>query len=152
MDRDELRRMIAEIEPRRGWDFSRMRVDRDPSPWGFLDVARRYLKPTDHVLDTGTGGGEKFLSLADAFGTGIGVDPDPEMLAVARENTPPALVDRVSFLEGRAEALPVDDASCDIVLNRHAVIDVTEATRVLRPGGYFLTQQVGAQNTLHFCS
>jgi SAM-dependent methyltransferase len=152
MDGDELRRMIAEVEPRRGWDFSRMRVDRDPAPWGFLDVARRYLRPTDRVLDVGTGGGEKFLSLADAFGMGIGVDPDPAMIATARENTPPALAERVSFIEGSAEALPVPDASCDVVLNRHAVVGVTEVTRVLRPGGYFLTQQVGVQNTFNIAT
>jgi SAM-dependent methyltransferase len=140
---------MAEIESRRGWDFSRVRDDRDPVPWEYTDVVRRYLKPTDHVLDVGTGGGEKFFTLADAFGSGIGVDPDPEMLAVARANTPPGLVDKVSFIEGRAEALPAADASCDVVLNRHAVVNVAEIVRVLRPGGYFITQQVGAQNTFN---
>src|SRR5258707_6381443 len=140
MDRDELQRMIADVEPRRGWDFSRVRDDRDPVPWDYEYVVRRYLNITDHVLDVGTGGGEKFLTLADAFGTGIGVDPDPEMLAAARENTPPALVDKVSFIQGYAERLPVADASCDIVLNRHAVVDVAETARVLRLGGYFVTQ------------
>lgn len=152
MDREELRLMWAEVSPRRGWDFSRMRLDRDPAPWGFLDIVRRYLKPTDHVLDVGTGGGEKFLTLADAFGTGIGVDPDPEMLAAARENTPAALVERVSFMEGRADALPVPDAAFDLVMNRHAVVGVSEVARVLRPGGYFLTQQVGVQNTFNIAT
>lgn len=152
MDRDELRRMMAEIEWRRGWDFSRMRDDRDPVPWEYMEVARRYVKPTDDVLDIGTGGGEKLLSLADAFGTGIGVDPDPAMIATARENTPPALVEKVSFMEGSAEALPVPDASFDVVLNRHAVVGVAEVARVLRPGGCFLTQQVGVQNTFNIAT
>jgi SAM-dependent methyltransferase len=152
MDRDELRRLMAEIDPRRGWDFSRVRSDRDPAPWEYEEVVRRYLKPTDHVLDVGTGGGEVLVSLADAFGTGIGVDPDPAMLAAAQENTPPALAGRISFMEGGADTLPVPNASCDVVLNRHAVVGVAEVARVVRPGGYFLTQQVGGQNTFNIAT
>jgi SAM-dependent methyltransferase len=68
---------------------------------------------------------------------------------VARENTPPELAGKISFMEGWAAALPVADASCDVVLNRHAVVDVAETVRVLRPGGYFITQQVGSQNTFN---
>ncbi len=149
MEYEELRRIAAEEAPRRGWDFSRMREERDPVPWDYLDVTRRFLELTDRVLDVGTGGGEKFLALAADFATGVGVDPDPDMVRVARENTPALLADRVSFIEGRAEALPVPDSAFDVVLNRHAVVDVPEIVRVLRPGGCFITQQVGAQNTFN---
>jgi SAM-dependent methyltransferase len=152
VDRDELRQLAAEVAPRRGWDFSRMRVSRDPAPWEFLDVVRRYLRSSDHVLDVGTGGGEHFLELAPDFASGIGIDPDPAMIAVARENTPASLAERVSFIEGAAEALPVPDATFDLVLNRHAVVGVDEIVRVLRPGGYFLTQQVGVQNTFNIAT
>lgn len=152
MTRDELRQIAASVAPRRGWDFSRMRDDRDPMPWDYCEVVQRYLRPTDHVLDVGTGGGEKFLELAVNFGSGIGVDPDPAMIETARENTPPALVEKVTFIAGAAASLPVPNASCNVVLNRHAVVDVAEIARVLRPGGYFITQQVGAQNTFNICS
>jgi SAM-dependent methyltransferase len=152
MERDELRQIASELTPRRGWDFSRVRDDRDPVPWEYDEVVRRYLRPTDRVLDIGTGGGERFIALAPSFGTGIGVDPAPEMVRTARENTPAALAEKVSFVEGRAEALPVPDTSFDVVLNRHAVVDVAEALRVLRPSGYFITQQVGAQSTFNIAT
>jgi SAM-dependent methyltransferase len=149
MTLDELRRIAAEVAPRRGWDFSRLRDDRDPVPWEYDEVVRRFVRPDDRVLDVGTGGGERFLALAPSFASGIGVDPDPDMIATARENTPAALAEKVAFTEGRAEALPVLDTSCDVVLNRHAAVDVAEVVRVLRPGGCFITQQVGAQNTFN---
>lgn len=149
MTLDELRRIAAEVAPRRGWDFSQMRDDRDPVPWEYDEVVRRFLHPDDRALDVGTGGGERFLTLAPSFGSGIGVDADPAMIEAARENTPVSLAEKVTFIEGRAEALPMADTSCDVVLNRHAVVAVAEIVRVLRPGGCFVTQQVGAQNTFN---
>jgi SAM-dependent methyltransferase len=149
MTLDELRQIAASVAPRRGWDFSRVRDDRDPVPWKYDEVVRRFLQTDDRVLDVGTGGGETFLALAPSFGSGIGVDPDPAMIAAARENLPTSLAEKVTFTEGRAGALPVHDASCDVVLNRHVVVDVAEVVRVLRPGGCFITQQVGAQNTFN---
>src|SRR3954452_5672435 len=143
---DELRRIAAEVGPRRGWDFSPVRDDRDPVPWEYEEVVRRYLRPADRVLDIGTGGGERFLALAPSFGLGVGVDADPEMVRAARENTPAALAERVSFVAGPVEMLPVPDTSFDVVLSRHAPVDVAEVMRALRPGGYCITQQVGAQN------
>lgn len=149
---DELRRIAAGLPPRRGWDFSPVRDDRDPVPWEYEEVVRRYLRPEDRVLDIGTGGGERFLALAPSFGEGVGVDADPEMVRAARENTPAALAERVSFVEGAAGMLPVPDSAFDIVLSRHAPVDVAEAMRVLRPGGYCITQQLGAQNTFNIAT
>src|SRR4051794_24588205 len=91
MTLDELRQIAASVDPRRGWDFSRMRVDRDPTPWDYQEIVRRYLRATDAVLDVGTGGGERFLELVPYFGSGIGVDTDPAMIDAARENTPASL-------------------------------------------------------------
>ena len=44
--------------------------------------------------------------------------------------------------------LPFADNSFDLVLNRHDSYDVNEVRRVLKPGGYFITQQVGGSNDL----
>ena len=144
---DYLQSVFDSADELRGWDFSRLRDDRDPVPWEYEEVVRRYLRPDDRVLDIGTGGGERFLTLAPFFGSGVGTDLDPEMVRVARENTPAALAARVSFATMPAEALAFPDASFDVVLNRHAPAVAAEVARVLRPGGYFVTQQVGGRNT-----
>ena len=53
----------------------------------------------------------------------------------------------VDFREARGEGpLPWPNASFDIVLNRHGSYCAQEYFRVLRPGGLFITQQVGAMN------
>lgn len=144
---EELRRIAASVEELRGWDFSPARTARDPTPWGYADVVRRYLQPSSHVLDIGTGGGERLLSLAPHFASGVGIDCDPAMIRVARENCPPSLATKVDFEIMDAESLDFPDASFDVVLNRHCTVFVEPIVRVLRPGGLFITQQVGRRNT-----
>ena len=62
------------------------------------------------------------------------------------------LADRVTFRVGDATALPVDDASVDLVVDFHAlhhVVDwraaVAEAARVLRPGGQLALTEMTAR-------
>ncbi len=146
MNAAELRRLIDAAGKIRGWDWSRLRIDRDPVPWDYLQVVRRYLTPSSYVLDIGTGGGEKFLDLASYFGRGIGIDRRPERIQVALENRPPSHAQNVSFEVMRAQDLKFADGAFDVVLNRHASIFYEEVVRVLKPGGYFITQQVGGRN------
>lgn len=141
-----LRSVAESISPRRGWGFSRMRDERDPVPWDYHERARRFLGATDRVLDTGTGGGERFLAFAASFATGLGIDASPEMVRTATENTVPELRGRVAFAVMDAEDLAIADASFDVVLNRHAPFAPWEVARVLRPGGCFVTQQIGRRN------
>lgn len=44
--------------------------------------------------------------------------------------------------------LPLPDAHFDLVINRHESFDPHEVRRILRPGGLFLTQQVGGQDNV----
>jgi SAM-dependent methyltransferase len=152
MSLDELRALVESVEERRGWDFSRVRDRIDPVPWSWGGVVKRYLTRTQRVLDVGTGGGERFLKLAEYYGSGIGIDTDGQMVRVAKENTPAVLRCRVSFRKMDVHALRFPDGSFDVVLNRHSVVDVDEIARVLRPGGYFITQQVGARNHANITS
>lgn len=151
MTREELHRIAAAVGERSGWDFSRVRDDRDPVPWDYPEVVRRYLRADHRVLDVGTGGGERFLGLAPHFESGLGVDASEAMVATARANTPASLAGKVAFARMRAEQLAVEPASFDVVLNRHAPLCPAEIVPVLRTGGVFITQQVGPRNTENIC-
>jgi SAM-dependent methyltransferase len=108
-------------------------------------VALARLAEGEVVLDLGSGGGIDVLLSARRVGpTGkaYGVDMTTEMLELARANQARAGVTNVEFLEGRIEAVPLPDASVDVVVS-NCVINLstdksavfTEAHRVLRSGG-----------------
>ncbi len=52
---DELKQIAEKVGKLEGWDFSRVRAGRAPVLWNYVDVVGQYLKPTDRVLDIGTG-------------------------------------------------------------------------------------------------
>jgi SAM-dependent methyltransferase len=149
---EELKCIAASVGERQGWDFSQVRDARDPVPWDYVEVVRCYLRPSDRVLDVGTGGGERFLSLAPHFGAGVGVDISEEMIETALENGAASPAANVSFEIMSGHALQFPDAEFDVVLNRHCTVCVEESYRVLRSGGYFITQQVGGGNTRNICT
>ncbi len=103
------------------------------------------LRPGERVLDLGSGGGIDCFMAARQVGTDgyvIGVDMTPAMLAQANANKARMGVTNVEFRQGQIEALPVDDASIDVIMS-NCVINLApdklavfrEAFRVLRPGG-----------------
>ena len=103
------------------------------------------LRPGETVLDLGSGAGIDSLLTALAVGrTGrvIGLDMTPEMLARARKNADALDLPNVEFREGLLEAIPLGDASVDVVITngvlnlstRHSRA-LAEMMRVLRPGG-----------------
>ncbi len=97
------------------------------------------------VLDLGSGGGIDVLLSARRVGpTGkaYGLDMTDDMLDLARRNQRDAGVENVEFLKGEIEAIPLPDASVDVIIS-NCVINLSsdkarvlrEASRVLKPGG-----------------
>ena len=149
MTLDELKHIAEKVGELDGWDFSRLRVGRDPVPWNYPDVVRQYLKPTDRVLDIGTGGGEIFFSLASFFRDGVAVDQNPKMIKTAQRNLAEQSIGNVTLMQMEASDLCFEDAEFDIVLTRHLRVYPEQIVRVLTPGGYFITQTVGQRISLN---
>jgi ubiquinone/menaquinone biosynthesis C-methylase UbiE len=127
-------------------EYARLASDYD-ARWSFYieattreTLARLRLEPSDRVLDVGCGTGVLLSRLSRSHPTAnlFGVDPVPEMLAVARCGAPPA----VRLAAGWAERLPFESGRFDVVVSCnvfHYIQEpraaLMEMNRVLRPGG-----------------
>jgi len=106
-----------------------------PVVWEILDGL-----PAGPALDAACGTGRHTARLAQLGHRVIGVDATPEMLEIARRKVPEA-----DFRFGDLLALPIDDASVDLVVCAIAVSHLpdltpvfTEFVRVLRPNGHLV--------------
>ena len=131
-----------------GWDFSHLdgRYQEGPLPWSYREKVLDFLKPDSRILDIGTGGGEFLLSLRhppELTSITEGWEPN---LRLCQQRLVPLGITVKSYDADRKEPLPFEDDSFDLVLDRHESYDLGEVYRVLKPGGFFLTQQVGGSN------
>lgn len=130
-----------------GWDFSHIRdryTEEDDLPWDYRETILRYLKPEMRLLDIDTGGGEFLRSLNHPYENTAATEGYPPNVALCAQTLLPLGVDFRSG-DGRVK-LPFDDAGFDMVINRHGDFLPSDIYRLLKPGGIFITQQVGAEN------
>lgn len=139
-----LRRIFDDTAP----DYDRIErvLALGSGPWYRRSALQRAgLAEGAEVLDVGIGTGlvaREALKLIGPKGRLVGVDPSPGMMG---EVSLPG----VELVQGRAEAIPRPDASCDFVSMGYAlrhIADVhaafAEFFRVLRPGGRLLVLEI----------
>ncbi|MEM7125579.1 MAG: class I SAM-dependent methyltransferase [Chloroflexota bacterium] len=143
--------LIAEVlkQAHEGWDFSYIadrRHSENPS-WAYGDTVLTKLAQVETMLDTGTGGGEFLLSLRQRASvwpkTVIATEGYPPNVLVAKRTLAPVGIEVIDH--DSEKPLPFAEETSDLVINRHDFFKPLEVLRVLKPGGKFITQQVGSE-------
>jgi ubiquinone/menaquinone biosynthesis C-methylase UbiE len=115
----------------------------EPAQQAVLEVMEQHIPAQPNtVLDVGSGTGKLLRSVHERWPSAklMGIDPTPGMVETARQLTPTA-----TFEVGFAEALPIPNASVDVVVSTFSFhhwsdqgVGLREIMRVLRPQGYFI--------------
>jgi len=147
MERETFERLVVEAEEAEfsGWDFFYLDgrwIEDDPS-WAYGQKVRERLANVDTLLDMGTGGGERLAGLQPLPEHTYATEGWGPNIPVARARLEPL---GVQVVEVEADGhLPFEDDFFDMVINRHESFAAGEVWRVLKHGGRFITQQVGAK-------
>lgn len=130
-----------------GWDFSHIRgryEEEGDLPWDYGAIVQSHLRAETRVLDYDTGGGEFLLSLGHPYHLTWATEGYPPNVALCRQRLTPL---GVHFRACRdASAIPFEDGSFDVILNRHGDFHPPELYRLLGKGGVVVTEQVGGEN------
>ncbi|GAB2835786.1 methyltransferase domain-containing protein [Lentzea nigeriaca] len=129
--------------PLEGWDFSWFagRATEERPPWGYASLIASRLAAVESALDLQTGGGEVTASAPVKPPLLAATESWPPNALVAARNLPGALVVQAPD----SGPLPFHSSMFDLVISRHPVVTPwAEIARVLKPGGTYFSQQIGA--------
>ena len=112
-------------------------------------LPRALAQSPKKALDVGCGEG-RFCRMLKRHGVDVtGMDPTPALIAAARARDAAG-----SYLEAKAESLPFEDNTFDLVVSYLTLIDIPdihaaipEMARVLNPGGLLLIANLTSFNT-----
>jgi len=129
----------------------------NPALWLETYIAP-YIKPENQILDVGCGSGILAAEIARHYDdidiTIVGLDISEQRLEYARQNFP---ISNLSFQRADSKTLPYPINTFDIVYSRFMLeyLDdplqvVTEMTRVCKPGGHVILQDIDGQLVSNF--
>jgi ubiquinone/menaquinone biosynthesis C-methylase UbiE len=98
---------------------------------GEMCVERAGVEPGMEVLDVSCGTGNAAIPAARLGARVTGLEPWPELLAIARERAADAMVE-VDWVEGDPANLPFEDGRFDVVMSVWGEPNVDEMRRVCR--------------------
>lgn len=149
MNKEELKIYLKKEEEYsfQGWDFSYLdgRWKSDDLPWDYKDLVKKYLKESDKLLDIGTGGGEILLSFNHPHHLTAVTEGYKPNVKLCEEILSPL---GIKVYDTVGDDLSIVNEIFDIVINRHESYNEKDLNRVLKNGGLFITQQVGAYNNI----
>lgn len=134
----------------KGWNFTEIENEYkiiNPS-WNYRQIIEQYLSEDTYVLDIDTGGGEFLCSLHHPHHQISATEGYIPNVKLCERTLKPLGIDFHVVPTGGV--LPFDDETFDMVINRHGTLNIEEIYRVLKTGGVFITQQVGAENDREF--
>ena len=132
----------------KGWDFSHIdtRWDCPEPPWNYQKIVKSHLKNTDILLDMGTGGGEILREINHIYENTYATEAFAPNYELCKKELSSLGITVVQTHTD--DKLPFENSFFDCIINRHESFDLNEVDRALKPGGYFITQQVGNKNDL----
>ncbi|MFG1626598.1 class I SAM-dependent methyltransferase [Kribbella sp. NPDC049227] len=128
-----------------GWDFSwfKGRATEERPSWGYQKLIGARMATAEAALDIQTGGGEVLAGIPAAPPRLAATESWPPNLEIARRNLAPLGGTVVEVADDAP--LPFESESFDLVVSRHPTVVIwPEIARVLRPGGVYLSQQIGS--------
>jgi SAM-dependent methyltransferase len=124
--------------------------------WTWAGVVDPHLAGASALLDLGTGEGGVLAGLPGLPALTVAAEEWQATVPAAVRTLRPRGIHLVVCGTARANTvpdaprrtgLPFADSSYDVVVSRHTAFDPDDVRRVLRPGGRFVTQQVGSDET-----